>query len=185
MTNTPTTFNADTQHTGPAVLTSTVLAVVMRVAGPVVTGVLPHGLGTPERQVSVRIGDVIVHLTDPRVAAVIRQRWDATVGLALRLRERVSQNEVLTRDGAGEADAVKIASMHRAKGTEFSHVIVIGAEAGVIPLDWVVDEQPEPERPAARGRERSLFYVACSRARDELVITWSGRPSPFLPTPAA
>ena len=42
--------------------------------------------------------------------------------------------------------------------------------------------QPESEAPAARGRERSLFYVACSRARDELIVTWAGAPSPFLPT---
>jgi superfamily I DNA/RNA helicase len=76
---------------------------------------------------------------------------------------------------------VKITSMHRAKGTEFSRVIVIGAEAGVVPLDWVIESRPESEAPAARGRERSLFYVACSRARDELIVTWTGVPSPFLP----
>ena len=88
---------------------------------------------------------------------------------------------MLQRDGAGNP-AVKIASMHRAKGAEFSRVIVIGAEAGVVPLDWVIQSQPESEAPAARGRERSLFYVACSRARDELIVTWAGAPSPFLPT---
>ena len=37
------------------------------------------------------------------------------------------------------------------------------------------------DRPAALDRERSLFYVACTRARDELVVTWSGAPSPFFP----
>jgi ATP-dependent exoDNAse (exonuclease V) beta subunit len=77
---------------------------------------------------------------------------------------------------------VKIASMHRAKGTEFSRVIVISAEAGVVPLDWMIESQPEVEHEATRGRERSLFYVACSRARDELIVTWSGRPNP-LPAP--
>jgi superfamily I DNA/RNA helicase len=71
--------------------------------------------------------------------------------------------------------------MHRAKGTEFSRVIVIGAEAGVVPLDWVFESQPESEAPTLLSRERSLFYVACSRARDELVVTWVGDPSPFLP----
>jgi superfamily I DNA/RNA helicase len=80
---------------------------------------------------------------------------------------------------------VKISSMHRAKGTEFSRVFVIGAEAGVVPLDWVFENQPESEHAAVRGRERSLFYVACSRARDELIVTWSGAPSPFLPLPVA
>ena len=93
--------------------------------------------------------------------------------------------ELLQKDGAGNSMAVKIASMHRAKGTEFSRVIVIGAEAGVVPLDWVFENQPESEHTAVEGRERSLFYVACSRARDELIVTWSGTPSPFLPQPAA
>ena len=89
--------------------------------------------------------------------------------------------ELLQRDGPGNNQAIKIASMHRAKGTEFSRVIVIGAEAGVVPLDWVFETQPEADHPAVRGRERSLFYVACSRARDELVVTWAGKPSPFIP----
>lgn len=30
-------------------------------------------------------------------------------------------------------------------------------------------------------RERALLHVAASRARDELVLTWSGRLSPLLP----
>ncbi|MGH3815852.1 MAG: hypothetical protein ACRDUV_25945 [Pseudonocardiaceae bacterium] len=42
--------------------------------------------------------------------------------------------ELLQKEGAGNAAAVKIASMRRAKGTEFSRVVVvIGAEAGVLP----------------------------------------------------
>ena len=92
--------------------------------------------------------------------------------------------ELLQKEGAGNPSAVKIASMHRAKGTEFSRVIVVGAEAGVVPLDWVFENQPESEVAAQRDRERALFYVACSRARDELIVTWSGTPSPFLPEEA-
>jgi superfamily I DNA/RNA helicase len=79
--------------------------------------------------------------------------------------------ELLQRDGAGNPDAVKIASRHRAKGTEFSRVVVIGAEAGVVPLDWMVETRPEAGQATVLGRERSLFNVACSRARDELVVT--------------
>ena len=73
-------------------LTSTVLTAVLRVAGPVVTDVRPHAIGTPQRQVTARIGDVLIYLTDPRAAARIRQRWDAAQHLAAqRLPERVSQ----------------------------------------------------------------------------------------------
>lgn len=45
------------------VLTSTVLSVVMRVAGPVPTDVHPHALGHPEQQVTARIGDAVIYLT--------------------------------------------------------------------------------------------------------------------------
>jgi hypothetical protein len=58
-------------------LTSNVLTVVLRVAGPVETSVRPHALGHPERQVNVRIGDALIHLTDAKAAERIRQRWDA------------------------------------------------------------------------------------------------------------
>lgn len=81
------------------VVTSSVLAVVMRVAGPVTTGVLPYGSGTPEQQVSVRIGDAVVLLRDRRTAARVRQQWDAGVGMALRLRRQVSQTWLRPRPG--------------------------------------------------------------------------------------
>ncbi len=85
----PTHRRQPSEHHG---VTSTVLAVVLRVAGPVLTGIHPHAIGTPERQVSARIGDALVYLTDPAVAARIRQHWDAAQYLAVqRLPEQVSQ----------------------------------------------------------------------------------------------
>jgi superfamily I DNA/RNA helicase len=119
------------------------------------------------------------------VIAVLARRTAEQDRARLALQDGGVAVELLQKEGAGNAAAVKIASMHRAKGTEFSRVVVIGAEAGVVPLDWVFENQPESEHVAVRGRERSLFYVACSRARDELIVTWSGAPSPFLPLPAA
>lgn len=71
--------------------------------------------------------------------------------------------------------------MHRAKGMEFSRVVVFGAEASVVLLKFLVDQVPEADRTPVIGRERALLYGACSRARDELVVTWSGPASPFLP----
>jgi hypothetical protein len=114
--------------------------------------------------------------------AVLARRTAEQDRVRIALQESGVAVELLQKEGAGNPAAVKIASMHRAKGTEFSRVIVVGAEAGVVPLDWVFENQPESEMPTLLGRERSLFYVACSRARDELIVTWSGEPSPFLPT---
>ena len=74
------------------VLASTVLQCGDAVAGSVPTEVHPHALGHPERQVSVRIGDAVVSLSQPAVAARIRQQGDAAHYLAtVRLPQRVSQ----------------------------------------------------------------------------------------------
>jgi superfamily I DNA/RNA helicase len=89
--------------------------------------------------------------------------------------------EVLGPNPQSSRPAVVVTTMHRAKGMEFSRVVVFGAEAGVVPLKFLVDQVPVTDQPAVLGRERSLLYVACSRARDELLVTWSGAPSPFLP----
>ncbi len=121
----------------------------------------------------------------PSAIAVLSRRAVEQDRARLALQDGGVAVELLQREGAGNPTAVKIASMHRAKGTEFSRVVVVGTEAGVVPLDWVFENQPESEHAAVRGRERSLFYVASSRARDELIVTWSGAPSPFLPSPAA
>lgn len=64
--------------------TSTVLAVHLRVAGPVIADVRAHAIGTPEKQVSARIGDALVYLTDRRTAARIRQQWDASQYIAVK-----------------------------------------------------------------------------------------------------
>ena len=89
--------------------------------------------------------------------------------------------EVLGPNPQSSPAAVVVTTMHRAKGMEFSRVVVFGADADVVPLKFLVDQVPVADQPIVLGRERSLLYVACSRARDELVITWSGAPSPFLP----
>ncbi|MCU1614229.1 MAG: putative helicase [Frankiales bacterium] len=92
--------------------------------------------------------------------------------------------EVLGPNQQSTRSAVVVTTMHRAKGMEFSRVVVFGVESTVVPLRFLLDQAPEPERETAVAKERSLLYVACSRARDELVVTWSGAPSPFLPDTA-
>ncbi|MDN5914714.1 MAG: AAA family ATPase [Pseudonocardia sp.] len=97
------------------------------------------------------------------------------------LREAGVPVEFLPKESPGNDGVVKVASMHRAKGTEFRNVVVAAVHDGVIRLDYVFADRPESEHPAIRARERSLLYVACSRARNQLVITWTGTASPFLP----
>jgi DNA helicase-2/ATP-dependent DNA helicase PcrA len=88
-----------------------------------------------------------------------------------------------TEDADPLADAVSVLTVHRAKGLEFRLVIVCGLVDGRFPHP---DRRgrlalPEPLRPRGAvpeqplAEERRLFYVAMTRARDELVLTSSER----------
>jgi superfamily I DNA/RNA helicase len=75
---------------------------------------------------------------------------------------------------------VQILTMHRSKGMEFSRVILTGIDEAHVPAKAGLLGVPEEELNEARLRERSLLYVAASRARDQVVVTWSGRRSELL-----
>ena len=76
---------------------------------------------------------------------------------------------------------IRICPMLEAKGLEYRAVAVIACDSNVI---------PSPERLKEAGfisgmddiyeTERNLLYVACTRARDELLITSVGTPSELL-----
>ncbi|MGI5884588.1 MAG: UvrD-helicase domain-containing protein [Candidatus Spyradocola sp.] len=69
--------------------------------------------------------------------------------------------------------AVKLMTLHAAKGLEFPVVILAGATEGELPLD-------RPGRRADVQEERRLLFVGMTRAREELILTCGGAPSPFL-----
>lgn len=73
-----------------------------------------------------------------------------------------------------------VMTMHRAKGMEFSRVILSGADDRHVPSPATLRQVPDEERAEALLRERSLLYVASSRARDALVVTWSGKRTELL-----
>ncbi|SUE13267.1 UvrD/REP helicase [Rhodococcus gordoniae] len=75
---------------------------------------------------------------------------------------------------------VQVLTMHRSKGMEFSRVVLAGIDDAHVPSAATMRSVPEEEQPEALLRERSLLYVAASRARDALVVTWSGRKSALL-----
>lgn len=75
---------------------------------------------------------------------------------------------------------VQVMTMHRSKGMEFSRVILAGIDEAHVPSRAGYTGVPEEERGEADLRERSLLYVAASRARDQLVVTWSGQRSELL-----
>ncbi|GAA5117916.1 UvrD-helicase domain-containing protein [Haloechinothrix salitolerans] len=76
-------------------------------------------------------------------------------------------------------DEVRIMTMHRAKGLEYRAVAVVGAGSKELP-PWPIRQLEGDERDAAWAREQSLLYVAGSRARERLYISWVGEPSELL-----
>jgi len=74
-----------------------------------------------------------------------------------------------------------VMTMHRAKGMEFARVLLFDVNNAHMPARYLVKNATDAEREEILLRERSLLYVAATRARDELVITWSGGRSELLP----
>lgn len=74
-----------------------------------------------------------------------------------------------------------VMTMHTAKGMEFSRVVLFDISEGSVPLPAAFYETAPEDLADAMLRERSLLYVAASRARDELVVTWKGNPSTIAP----
>lgn len=77
-----------------------------------------------------------------------------------------------------------VMTMHRAKGMEFSRAVLFDISQDSIPAGYAINKLAEGDRADALLRERSLLYVAATRARDELVVVWRGRPSELLPAPS-
>jgi superfamily I DNA/RNA helicase len=91
----------------------------------------------------------------------------------------------IKRDSAEQRDraGLRLATMHRVKGLEFDHVIIVAANKGIMPLDAALasaDDQVT-ERHLETG-ERALLYVALTRAKKSALITASGEVSPYLAT---
>jgi DNA helicase II / ATP-dependent DNA helicase PcrA len=67
---------------------------------------------------------------------------------------------------AADKEAVNLSTVHQAKGLEFHTVFVIWLTDGMFPSSRSLDTR------AALEEERRLFYVAITRARDELYLTY-------------
>lgn len=65
-------------------------------------------------------------------------------------------------------NAVTLSTIHAAKGLEWDTVYVAGVSEGLLPLSFATDD-------AAIAEERRLLYVAVTRARRSLTLSWAER----------
>jgi superfamily I DNA/RNA helicase len=76
---------------------------------------------------------------------------------------------------------VSISTMHKVKGLEFDHVILAGASDKNIPNNYMLTVAPTSiEKRELEQGERSLLYVALTRARKSVAISWYGNPSEMV-----
>ena len=96
----------------------------------------------------------------------------------------LASTALITSDesATGDADGVQLMTVHTAKGLEWPIVAVAGLEDGLFPLGRSV------EVPGGAEEERRLVYVAMTRAKDRLYLTWArmrrrgGQLMPGLPS---
>lgn len=84
------------------------------------------------------------------------------------IRDFLKYLEVIAEENYYEAltDRISLLTMHASKGLEFDYVIIVGVEDGLIPFY-------NNRYQTAIEEEKRLFYVACSRAREELYLSFT------------
>lgn len=109
----------------------------------------------------------------------LRERWESLAALSALARDIATRDPAahlsdlvadLQRRAALEAepaaDAVTIATLHAAKGLEWDVVWIAGVQEGTLPISHADTDGRVAE-------ERRLCYVGITRARHELVLSWS------------
>jgi DNA helicase-2/ATP-dependent DNA helicase PcrA len=85
--------------------------------------------------------------------------------------------KILTATKLEKADAVKLMTIHKAKGLEFVHTLIVGFCNGLLPHRFALESQD----PMAIEEERRLAYVAITRARESVDLfapsNYNGKPT--------
>jgi DNA helicase-2/ATP-dependent DNA helicase PcrA len=71
---------------------------------------------------------------------------------------------------AKDHDAVKLMTVHASKGLEFEHVFIAGMEQDLFPFKHIDDDN---QTQAESEEERRLFYVALTRAKKNVYLSYS------------
>lgn len=104
------------------------------------------------------------------------------IGRAFRAVDAAGYSAVELTDKVNiSVDEISIGTMHLAKGLEFKSVVVMACDDAVLPLQSRVEKVTDmSDLDDVYNTERHLLYVACTRARDHLLVTGVDPASEFL-----
>jgi superfamily I DNA/RNA helicase len=162
-------------------------------------GLLPGALRDPDGNQEDRDGTVSL-FDGPAPVVTILDSYDAEIAAVAKFLEGAISDGVapaeigiFVRDPAsigrarkaaqlaGVDSAATVALMHLAKGLEFRAVAVVACDEDSLPLQSrIEDAADEGELDDIYETERQLLYVACTRARDRLIVTGITPGSEFL-----
>ena len=75
---------------------------------------------------------------------------------------------------------IRIATMHRVKGLDFAHVIIASMNKGIVPLETIEKSDEDLINSENLQKEKSLVFVAATRAKKSLLVTSYGITSEIL-----
>ena len=80
-------------------------------------------------------------------------------------------------------EGVRMSTMHRVKGLQFNYVVMPSLNVDVLPLKAGLEHcADEASQTRFINGERCLLHVAATRAKKQVLITYSGKPSYLLPS---
>ena len=118
-----------------------------------------------------------------RAVCIVARTTGERDAIKQHLLARDIEAEVIDRDAVDDAAhvGVRLATMHRVKGLEFERVVIASMNEGLVPLSVAIaGKGDDTARELAETEERSLVYVAATRAKKELLVLSYGVPSPFF-----
>ena len=99
------------------------------------------------------------------------------------LRDKMIKTYKIHRKEAEDREnkSIRVATMHRVKGLEFDYVFLVGVNDGIIPFKPLIESSSDNSVKKQRIiAERSLLYVAATRAKKEVFVSSYGKESEFL-----
>ncbi len=118
--------------------------------------------------------DGLERIQNIKELATLAQKYDElepSEGISKLLEEAAlatDQDEIETETDIAKKNGVKLMTVHSSKGLEFDYVFITGLEHGLFPSERQDQKKDDEEE------ERRLFYVALTRARKKVFLSYAG-----------